>query len=164
MDLSAWGNLASIVGLPLAILAYIGLGKELWAKLMTKKMWLPNTLMGIVALLWIIQLLAFFGVLKPTPSVYAPIPVIGKTFVNERVPLDGYRYDKCTFRNVTFDYNGTTPVQLAGNNVEGSIGIRSNSLAVAGTVSLMKGMGYLRSDMNMSFVNPNNFVEAPKQQ
>ena len=54
---------------------------------------------------------------------YQPTVIVGKTFHNQEVLLDGYAYESCTFVNVTFVYNGTTPLQFAGNHVEGFPGV-----------------------------------------
>jgi len=44
-------------------------------------------------------------------------PVVGRTFVNERVELDGNDYIDCRFVNVKFVYNGTASFGFIHNNV-----------------------------------------------
>ena len=39
---------------------------------------------------------------------------------NEEVPLDGFRYQNCTMKNVTFRYDGKTPIQFENNHVHGT--------------------------------------------
>ncbi len=33
-----------------------------------------------------------------------------KTYEDQTVQLDGYDYEDCTFKNVSFDYEGTGPL------------------------------------------------------
>ena len=40
--------------------------------------------------------------------------IYGRTFSNESVPLDGMYFVNCSFQNVTFEYNGSGPFQIAG--------------------------------------------------
>lgn len=74
------------------------------------------------------------------PDPYNPISVVDKTFINDKVLLDGYAYDHCTFINVTFIYNATTPFHFNYNTVRGPIVIRSDNLAVNATVVLIDGL------------------------
>jgi hypothetical protein len=66
--------------------------------------------------------------------------VFGKHFEDERVILDGTSYQRCTFKNVTFVYNGTGPVGFANNDVQG-FGVSSENPAVISTVKLLYGLG-----------------------
>jgi len=68
------------------------------------------------------------------PDPYRPISIIGKTFINETVVLDGYLYDHCTFTNVTFVYNGTTAIQFSSNKIHGLIKLNSDNPAVSMSV------------------------------
>lgn len=70
--------------------------------------------------------------------------VVGKTFRNERVPLDGKSYLKCRFENVTFVYNGTGPWTLVGNKLMGVMRVNTESPAVAGAMSLLRLVGFLK--------------------
>ncbi len=93
------------------------------------------------------------------PHPYAPILVIGKTFRNEEVPLDGYRYSNCVFINVKFVYNGTTAIGVTDSKFDGPFVLRSENAAVSGTVVLMKWSGYLSPEFNFYDMLPNNRVE-----
>ena len=95
------------------------------------------------------------------PDPYQPISVVNKAFRNEEVLLDGYSYDHCTFENVTFVYNGTTAPQMMFPTIRGSFNLRSDNVAVEGTLAMLKGFGMLQPDVNMKFSNPNNIVRAP---
>jgi len=70
------------------------------------------------------------------PEPYNPISVVGKTFRNEKVVLDGYSYSNCKFYNVTFVYNGTTSIQLSNNEIHGAW-LASDNPAVIGSFILM---------------------------
>jgi hypothetical protein len=48
---------------------------------------------------------------------------------NEEVPLDGFDYEDCVMKNVTFVYDGKTPIQFSGNKVNG-FGLKSGNPAI----------------------------------
>src|SRR5260221_12835552 len=77
--------------------------------------YLPLVLMSIAGLILGAKALGLVQPQKPVETVikewplpYYPIAINGKTFINERVELDGRAFVNCTFTNVTFVYNGTT--------------------------------------------------------
>ena len=74
---------------------------------------------------------------KPEASKY----ITHQTFINETVPLDDIGYSDCTFENVTFSYDGTTPIHFTHNVIRGSIMISTNNHAVFGMGALLKGLG-----------------------
>jgi hypothetical protein len=80
------------------------------------------------------------------PTPYAPEFVINRTFHNQEVALDGFSYTGCKFYNVTFVYNGTTPVQFSNNEVYGSW-IKTDNPAISGAVLLLKGLGYIPKEV-----------------
>lgn len=80
-------------------------------------------------------------------SHQTPEKVTAREFINQVVPLDGFEYVGCTFRNVTFAYNGTAPVGLIGSHIHGGIQVSTDSEIVIGAVAIMKGLGLLRSDV-----------------
>jgi hypothetical protein len=69
------------------------------------------------------------------PDPYSPTIVVGKSFKNEVVPLDGYFYVSCIFENVTFVYNGSTAVELTKNEFR-SFKLISENQAVSGAWAL----------------------------
>lgn len=75
------------------------------------------------------------------PEPYSPRIVSGKTFRNERVPLDGIQYDHCIFENVTLVYNGTTAIRLENNRFMTLPGIDSDNPSVIGAFALLFGLG-----------------------
>lgn len=90
------------------------------------------------------------------PDPYKPISVIGKTFQNERVPLDGYSYSRCTFYNVSFVYNGTTTLQFTNCTVKGFT-VRSDNPAVEGAMLLMAGFYGIKGDVRFVLPPGNHF-------
>jgi hypothetical protein len=75
--------------------------------------------------------------------------------------LDGYSYDHCTFEDVTFVHNGTTPPQITFPTIKGTFTVRSDNLAVEGTALLFKGFGFLKADVNLIISNPSVIVREP---
>jgi hypothetical protein len=47
-------------------------------------------------------------------------PVVGRSYRNERVSLDGFSYAECTFTNVTLVFEGRAPFHLAANEFNGA--------------------------------------------
>lgn len=47
-------------------------------------------------------------------------PITGAKFVDERIPLDGFLYEQCTFERCTFVYRGEKPFGLADFILEGN--------------------------------------------
>jgi len=65
--------------------------------------------------------------------------VMGKHFVRETVPLDGFAYIDSSFEDVTLTYEGTAPTRLYGiayPGTKGSTRIRTNNWVVAQTLSI----------------------------
>jgi hypothetical protein len=95
------------------------------------------------------------------PDPYVPVQVLNQTFENKEVLLDGHSYTRCKFANVTFVYNGTTPIQFTNNQIQGTIRHRSDNQAVEGTIVLMKGFDLLKDGVPLNFSNSSNVVETP---
>ena len=70
-----------------------------------------------------------------------------RKFINERVPLDGYRYEDCTFPNVTFVYNGTAAPAFEHNDISGRVMMDTDNNAVFSTGQILKGLGMLKPDV-----------------
>jgi hypothetical protein len=97
------------------------------------------------------------------PYPYQPISVVGKTFRNERVLLDGHSYSNCEFHNVTFVYNGTTAVQFSNNKVFGEHYATDNQ-AVIGTITWLKGFNLLRENFNVEVPPGNVLIPAERKE
>lgn len=97
------------------------------------------------------------------PDPYRPISIIGETFTNKQVVLDGHSYQHCTFENVTFVYNGTTPPAFNNNVFRGTPVLRSENPVVDGTVAVLKGLGYLQPGSEIRGLSPSNRVEEPER-
>lgn len=66
--------------------------------------------------------------------------IYGREFINEKVEIDGKRYENCTFTNVTFVYHGTGSFSFVNNSFHGARGIETDSDAVATTFLLLRGL------------------------
>jgi hypothetical protein len=95
------------------------------------------------------------------PDPYRPIVVVGKTFKNTEVLLDGYSYDHCTFDHVTFVYNGTTTIMNVFPTIVEPYDIRTDNLAIEGTVLMLKGLGLLKPALNLNIKSPGVIVREP---
>lgn len=93
------------------------------------------------------------------PDPYRPTTVIGKTFRSETVLLDGISYSGCEFYDVTFLYNGTTPVQFTNNKVFGRTRFRSDNVVVEGAILWMRGFGVLKPDVPIDL--PKGNINSP---
>jgi len=71
---------------------------------------------------------------------YAPVSIVGKTFRNIEVELDGKYYSECKFYNVTFKYNGTAPIQFSHNSISGPILFKTDNQSILGTFAMLKGL------------------------
>ncbi len=139
--------------------------------IITKITWsyVPLLLFVISALIFTAKELGWIGSVHKTvkevqfikwPDPYVPIKVIGKTFTNEKVIIDGYSYRDCTFNNVTFVYNGTTTIQLSNCKING-FQLTSENVAVEGAFMLMAALVKLPDNFNIKFPQGNIF-ERPK--
>jgi hypothetical protein len=70
------------------------------------------------------------------------IEVAGKYFANERVQLDGRRFIRCKFENVTLVYNGG-PFEFLQNELRGFI-ITSDIDAINSAVKVLHDLGLLK--------------------
>ncbi len=73
-------------------------------------------------------------------------PIIGKTFKNERVELDGFSFIKCKFINVTFVYKGEAPFDMVNIEYLGdhSFDVTSNR-SFSGLVQLLRATDHLKN-------------------
>jgi hypothetical protein len=100
----------------------------------------------------------FAAVTKRWTEDYRPKTVVGKTFRNEVIILDGTKYVGCTFENVTFKYNGTTPIQLSGNQVSGTIRLATDNPAISAMSNWLYAVNAFGKDVEVD-VNPLDSVE-----
>jgi hypothetical protein len=85
-----------------------------------------------------------------TPSTYpfiwhadAPLTYVTKRFFqNEVVPLDGMSYKYCVFRHVTFKFNGTGPMQVEDDVIQGDTGMTTENPAVLAAIATASVIGY----------------------
>jgi hypothetical protein len=74
------------------------------------------------------------------------IEVKNKKFSNQKVVLDGYDYQECTFTNVKFVYNGTAGFGFQHNTTINSFILSSENEAVLLTLYLAKGLGLMKPE------------------
>lgn len=97
------------------------------------------------------------------PDPYQPTFVVGKTYRNQEVMLDGYSYVNCSFYNVTFVYNGATPMAFTGNHIFGNFRVRSDNPAVDGSFILARGLGLLPDNFELNLGASNVKIEPLKR-
>jgi hypothetical protein len=89
------------------------------------------------------------------PKEYQPTHVVhGKTFAQTTVPLDGHRYVECIFERVTFNYNGTTAMQMKGCVIKDPINFSSDNPAVTGAFILMYALDLFKGDIGVIGLDP----------
>jgi GT2 family glycosyltransferase len=75
------------------------------------------------------------------PADYRPKVVQGVRFANQKVVLDGYEYTGCEFVNVTFEFNGTTPIRMLNNRIGQPFRIATANPTVFATIAWLQGLG-----------------------
>lgn len=113
----------------------------------------PLTLFVIGTVILILRAFGYLGPIKGRPQAawaknYQPRVVVGQTFTNEKVPLDGHRYVKCTFTNVTFEYNGTTAIQFEHNTIHGPPRFSTSAESIATTLVWFYMLGLLSESVH----------------
>lgn len=76
-------------------------------------------------------------------------PVLNKTFVNERIVIDGKSFSGCRFENVKMVYNGTAPFDLSKNDFFGPIIITSDKPQMMGLLIILKELKFLKDDLRI---------------
>ncbi len=67
--------------------------------------------------------------------------VTDKKFYNERIVVDGKRFENCSFTNVTFVYNGTAPAAFSNNDLYGTRLFTSENQSIMHALILIYGLG-----------------------
>ena len=86
------------------------------------------------------------------PADYQPKVVRGVRFTNQKVLLDGYEYDGCEFVNVTFEFNGTTPIRMKNNRIQPPLKVASASPGVLGVIAWLHSLGQVQKDLQVQRV------------
>lgn len=88
--------------------------------------------------------------------------VHSKTFSNEVVELDGYFYQDCTFRNVTFQYNGGM-LNFSHNQIIGDLKFESKNKDINSAFVFLARFGLLRIPVfdDKGALEPGVSVPAP---
>lgn len=77
------------------------------------------------------------------------IPIVAKTFMNERTLLDGYSYSNCTFINPRLIYNATAPFDLLNCTFKGTLLIGSDKPQIEGFIFALKELQFMRPDLQV---------------
>jgi len=119
---------------------------------------------ALLALGFVISGLTLWAAWNPVPDFSDKITEIisDRTFVNQEVPIDGKEYINCTFKSVTFVWNGTASFQFRGGTIIAPVRVHTNNDAVWTTFALLRGMGIVRPDIPLTTDNqPTNSVQPP---
>jgi hypothetical protein len=82
---------------------------------------------------------------------------------DELVVLDGYDYENCEFYNVTFKYNGTTPIKFSHDTVSGeSITIATENPAFINLVVFLKAANLLIPQLRLG-LPPGEYTTVPHE-
>jgi hypothetical protein len=135
------GAIASIVQAVVALLLYFGIDAKAVGLFLRKNERGAVTsasparskiILVLIAgsLLWSgITAYRFRGLSRYDPN--APMEeVSGKTFINQEVKIDGKRFTKCRFENVTIVYDATTPVSMEFDDFIGPLKFKSDNAQV----------------------------------
>ena len=139
------GNIASLLSFPLVAIP-VAIFLALKQRGPAVKSWQRNSL----AVLFTLGICAYsmdvadrFGLMAPIIAKLPLEEVYDKTFVNERVPLDGYSYNHCTFMNVSFVINGRRSGAI-NNSVLRGYAITSDNPDVTTAISALNILGMLK--------------------
>lgn len=94
-------------------------------------------------------------------AIYAGKEPSKHVWKNEKVLLDGFHYQNCVFYNVTFEYNGTTPIQMNDSKIHGFT-LASKNEAITDWMIFLKGMGALQPNVNLD-LQPGMNVDVPHE-
>jgi|CXWL01.1.fsa_nt_gi hypothetical protein len=76
-----------------------------------------------------------------------------KTFINEKVDIDGKRFERSEFQNVTFIYHGLGKVDFVNSSFRGSIHLHTDNIAVRQFVDLTQLLksnpGFIGDDISI---------------
>ena len=88
--------------------------------------------------------------------------IYNRTFNNQKVVLDGNLYDGCTFRNVTFRWDGD-PFKVIHCKIVGARYFETHNKKIVMQMDLLKGFGFLESGFANSWQHqPNEYFDDEK--
>ena len=82
-----------------------------------------------------------YAALHPWPATFKPFAdevILGKTFENQVVDIDGKRFDRCIFRNVTLFYHGTGGGDFINVKFEGTVALQTDNEPAKGFLKLVE--------------------------
>jgi len=157
MSLSEIGSIASIGSFVLAaILAIV----QNWAKIIKGDGPMLSKIILILVIIGILGAgLSVYGVYKSRQKLLPQvsmewkdmqkISVVGKTFVNEKILLDGHSYNNCTFINPRLVYNGTAPFDITNSTFKGQLLIESEKPQIEAMLYALKELNFMRPDLKV---------------
>jgi|HubBroStandDraft_6_1064221.scaffolds.fasta_scaffold341169_2 hypothetical protein len=104
---------------------------------------------------------------QPFDSTGHFVVVRDRVFINEKVVVDGKDFIDCTFRQVTFVYNGTAYFSMSHSNIIRPIQVETSSDPVTGTIIFLRAIGYLNSSVPLTYGEehtPLKKIQPPIQQ
>lgn len=90
------------------------------------------------------------GESEPRPKSLQITEVHNQKFDGVDVPADGKLFINCTFKNVTFVWDGGF-FEWRDSKFEGRVNIFSHSPQIIGTINLLKGLGFLSPEFSKSW-------------
>jgi hypothetical protein len=76
--------------------------------------------------------------------------IIGQTFKNKTILLDGKEFIECVFENCTFRWNGGKHT-VQNCRIIGSKGIESQNSIIYSTIDILKSLGFLEKEFSDSW-------------
>lgn len=154
-------RIGTIFGLILVILG-VTAGGLVW--FFTKSLWA-----GIAAVLALTLVVFAEGTFEVWQKVEerrfdpdAPLTaVVGKTFRNQDVPLDGFSYTNCHFHNVTFVFRGEKSYGLHHIDIHGPHFLRLEDRGAGAAVQLAKALGLQRTEVGFFDIDSGDPVDVP---
>ena len=111
---------------------------------------LPGSVIAVIVLFAIGGVLLVFTQLRKLHPFKGGKTVAGRTLENSQVTLDGNSFTDCTFRNVTFKWDGG-PGTIVRGRVEGSKRFETDNGLIADTVDILKALNFLEPQFAASW-------------
>jgi hypothetical protein len=80
-------------------------------------------------------------------------PVKDKTFINEKVELDGHEFQDCTFENVSFEFDGIAPFSLEHCNFIGTWKMATSNVQFGALAVLMRELKMTNTNVPILYNN-----------
>ena len=145
MDVPRWAAWSQIIGTALAALTWCGIGPDKLFPRLNRGSGNPRLVWAFIALSFSCGFYSIYFSRDNDQWSDKKEAVIGKTFINEKVTLDGKSFTDCTFENTTLEYIGTGPVDLVHLTFRGSCRVENNSKPALIMIRVLVGLGVIPS-------------------